>query len=245
MTAAHWMLLLVLGLLALSLICARAASRMGPKGRPGEAKTAKSVQDLMPLADIRGCWAFMKDGSYRAYMRWPGRNQSLDTDAERYAKALKDAAVLGSIETRFAILKYPESINSSRQLVLVDAAIAREEKAFFAAPDGPEREVHRRKLAILRDNMREAALKETLGSDRLSWPPCLVFCFPAGKDMKIAKESLDNIIRLAGETMENAPRYMDEREIRHLYQLYFTPHTVSDVAATKGSAALPDYGLFA
>ena len=105
--------------------------------------------------------------------------------------------------------------------------------------------MHRRKLAILRDNMREAALKETLGSDRLSWPTCLVFCFPAGKDMKIAKESLDNIIRLAGETMENAPRYMDEREIRHLYQLYFTPHTVSDVAAAKGSAALPDYGLFA
>lgn len=245
MSAAQWILLAILALLALSLSLAKAASSANAKGKPREAGDAKSVQELMPLADIRGCWAFMRDGSYRAYMFWPGRNQSLDTDEERYAKALKDAAVLGSIETRFAILKYPERINSSRQLMLVDNAIEREEKAFFSSPDGPVKEMHKRKLELLRDGMRESALRESLGGDRLSWPTYLVFDFPAGKDVESAKQMLDNIVRLAGETMENPPRYMDEREIRHLYQLYFTPETVSDVAAPKGSAVLPDFsGLF-
>lgn len=246
MNAAQWILLLILGLLALSLICAKAASSLGGKDRDVEADGPKRVEDLMPLADIRGGWIFLKDGSYRACLSWPGRNQSLDTEAERYAKALADARMLSAADTRMAILKYPEVTSSSAQLDLVDAAIEREERALLSCPEGPEKEMHRRKAEILRDGMREDALIESMGSGRVSWPTALIMCFEAGHDVDHAKQSVDNFIKAANEYVENAPRWMTEAEVRHLLQLYFTPDTVSDVAAPRGSAVLPDYsGLFA
>ena len=234
--------LLAIGILfALSLLLATAASRMGGgKGAKTPAASGDSVQELMPLASIEGHFAFMKDGSYRGYMLWPGRNQSLDTYDERVAKALIDASVIGSVDGKFSIVKLPEKINSSAQLNLVDSAIEREENAFFAAKTDEDREFHRTRLAILTEHMRNDALRESLSSQRMNWMTYIVFHFPAGREIGLADSMMDNMLRLAADVMENPPRYLDEREIRHFYQLYFTPGTVSDVAATPGSAVSPD-----
>lgn len=234
-------LLAIGGLLALSILLAVAASRMGggPRARRGEDE-GELVQDIMPLASIEGHFAFMKDGSYRGYMLWPGRNQSLDTYDERVAKALVDASVISSIDTKFSIVKLPEKINSSHQLNLVDRAIKREEDSFFSAKTDEEREYHRKRLGYLTENMRASALRESLGSERMSWATYIVFSFPASRDVELADSMMGNMLRLAADVMENPPRYLDEREIRHFYQLYFTPGTVTDVAATPGSAIGPE-----
>lgn len=232
-------LLAIGGLLALSILLALAASRAGGKARRAD-DDAELVQDIMPLASIEGHFAFMKDGTYRGYMLWPGRNQSLDTYDERVAKALVDASVISSIDTKFSIVKLPEKINSSHQLNLVDRAIKREEDAFFSAKSDEEREYHRKRMGYLAENMRMSALKESLGSERMSWATYLIFSFPASRDVSLADSMMDNMLRLAADVMENPPRYLDEREIRHFYQLYFTPGTVTDVAATPGSAVRPD-----
>lgn len=211
------------------------------KSRTSRAKGQSSVQDVFPVADIRGHWAYMKDGSYRAYVKWPGRNQSLDTEAEKVTKMLADASVFSAIKTTFMIIACPEKINSSYQLDLVDRAIERESRAFFATDDPAEKHLHKLRLEKLEKYFREDAIRESYGQERLSYPVYLVFCYEAGKDQYLAQEELDNVMREASKWAENPPYYCDEKEIRHLYQLYFTPGAVSDIAAPKGLAILPDY----
>ena len=208
--------------------------------RKNKRNDAAIVQERMPLCDIEGHYAFMKDGSYRAYMLWRGRNQSIDTKDERIAKALIDSTVLGSIDSKFSIVKLPEKINSSHQLNLVDAAIKREEDAFFNSSDNETRELHRMRMNLLSKHMRQDALKESFSSDRMSWSTYLVFYFPAKKDIDSAEQMMNNMLKVAEDVMENPPRYLNEAEIRHFYQLYFTPGTVTDVAAPTGTAVIPD-----
>ena len=249
MPPAHVVLLALLAAMGVALAASLAMPRKGsspsgsrkaPRGRGG----AETAQDAMPLAAIRGHFAWMKDGSYRAYFLWPGRNQSIDTPAERMSNAFRDAAVLSSIDVRFSIMKYPEQVSSSRQLAAIDAAIEREKRAYFAAADPAQREARRLRVAILEGSMREEAVREAMGAGRTNWPTYIAMDFPAGRDTALAEQTISNFLRVASGSMERPPELLGERGIRHLYQLYFTPSSVSDIAAGAADAILPDYGMF-
>ena len=251
MTAAHWIMLALAAATLAVLAIAAALPAKKPSGGAKKAASGKrgrrpaaSAQDALPLAAIKGHFAWMKDGSYRAYFLWPGRNQSIDTPAERMAKAFRDASVLSCIDVRFAIMKYPEQVSSSRQLAAVDAAIEREKRAYFAAKDSAQREARRLRIAILEGEMRESAVREATGSTRTSWPTYLAMDFPAGRDTALADQTISNFLRIAEDTLEQPPELLDERGIRHLFQLYFTPSPDADAAADAGTPILPDYGLF-
>lgn len=213
-------------------------------GKKTQQKSQEELaQDAMPLADIRGHFAFMKDGSYNGYVFWPGRNQSISTDEERMAQAFKDASIISSIEVPFSVLKYPERINTNHQLNLVDDAISRENQEYFGAESDEERNIHRLKLKWLEGYIRESALNESLSHERVAYPSYVVFHFDKTYSMQRANQMMDNVIRLAQDLVDEPPRYLKEKDIRHLFQLYFTPDTVSDDAAPTGTIIQPDYGL--
>lgn len=228
--------LIALGFFALSGLALLAAVLVGRRG----GKDA-SVEELMPVADIRGHWAFMKDGSFRCCLKWPGRSLSISTEDERIAFAVQDSKVLGSLEQQFAIAKLPERVRSNRQLELVNAAIDREQEEYQAPKSAEAAEACRIRLKLIEDHLKEDAINESMHEDHLEWPAYLVVCFPKGTEIERAQEDMDIFMRRARESVDEPPYYLDEAGIRHMYQLYFTPDSVSDVAEPAGIPVRGDF----
>lgn len=198
------------------------------------------VQRRMPVADISGHFAFMKDGSLRGYMVFPGINHSVDTEKQMISAADADADILAGIDVEFMIAKYPVRISSSRQLVLVDRAIARERAAMFDSRTPEMAASHARRVQILEEHVRASAQRESLSGSRVSWPSWMILYFPAGTDAADADRAMRNIIRTANAGKSEPPRFATENEVRELWQLYFTPNTINPRPAPANQPVLPE-----
>lgn len=225
----------VLGLVAVSRLSPGTASKAARRA----SEDLGLVQRRMPLADITGHFAVMKDGSLRGYMVFPGINHSVDTEQQMVSSADADADILAGIDVEFMIAKYPVRISSSRQLVLVDRAIARERAEMFDSGSPEMARSHAAKLQLLEQRVRTSAQRESLSGGRVSWPSWMILSFPAGTTTDEADRTMRNIIRSSNAVKSDPPRFATESEVRELWQLYFTPNTVSPGASTPADPALP------
>ena len=123
------------------------------RSQAGRKKTA-IVQDVLPIADVKGPYAIMKDGSRVGFLELPGINHSLYTEEQKKDEAYAMADVIASIPVEFAILKYPLPAPAAQQLTEIDRAISRERSAMFSAPTPQAREAAELKVKILEQHMR-------------------------------------------------------------------------------------------
>jgi hypothetical protein len=207
---------------------------------------AEMAQRLFPLADMRGPLAYLKDGTMVGYIECPMRGESLDTVAQRMASAYADSDALGTIQQPYSLLLLPEKTNTTRQIVMIDAAARREREAIFHAKDAQEAEVHTKRLRHLTGWMREVAAGDAGRIGQVERRAYLAVRFDAGYGHEEAVEALSAIARGMSADASAPARLLDETGQRHLWSLYFKPNTPTDIGSTTGPrlAPLPDLGPY-
>ena len=205
------------------------------KGRVEPAKKTKkrekgkgdSVQAELPIADVEGSFAVMKDGSYVGYLELPGVNHSLFNDQQKADEAFAMADIIASIPVPFSILKYPVPSPSAQQLTLIDKAIARERDAMFSASTERERAAAEQKISILETHMRPEAKREATSGSRVVWPNWFAFSFERKVPRAEAARVMGTVAKMAEERLGSRPRFAEEEDVRRLCELYLTPSAVS------------------
>lgn len=201
-------------------------------------KTKETVQDGMPLADLRGNFAILKDGSRVAFIRIEGANHSVFDFARKAGEAARTASVIAAVPVEFAILKYPSPMPISSQLALIDDAAQRERKAMSSAgPAEAERRLRKLELLAL---MRSGSEDEGAG---VEWKTWLAIAWPPSSSDDSAKHDLENVLSAASEAFGSAARAADESEMRSMSSLYLTPSAAGAIEAPIWSRMpLPDWG---
>ena len=76
--------------------------KTGARRRQAGRKRTAIVQDVLPIADVKGPYAIMKDGSRVGFLELPGINHSLYTEEQKKDEAYAMADVIASIPVEFA-----------------------------------------------------------------------------------------------------------------------------------------------
>lgn len=190
------------------------------------AKKKDSVQDAMPLADIQGNLAIVRDGSLRAFVRVVGANHSVYDFERKAGEALKTADILAAVPTDFAILRYPCPSTDSQQVSLIQKAIAREEAELSRCSGGRKRAVEKR-LELIHDRLLAAARREEYGPQALEWKTWIALSWPPKTQIEEAMSDIEAVSRAAGEAFGSYAAAADEAEMRDLMRLYLVPQASS------------------
>lgn len=206
----------------------RRAEREGKRdletAREDAARARRAVQDVLPLRDIRDGVLYLKDGAFRIYVEYPSRNYSIYSPEQKAAEARANAAALSAISTTYAILKYPKTVSSQAQLVLIDRAIADARKRAYAggAPDAGALN----RLKLLEERVRPQAQALAAKGDRIEWTSVIAFCFDAERNVDEARRQVDSFIRIAESKTKLRPAPLSTSQILELLELWLTPTRV-------------------
>ena len=186
------------------------------------ARARQSVQDVLPLRDIRDGVLYLKDGSFRIYVEYPSRNYSIFSPEQKAAEARANAAALSAISTTYAILKYPKTVSSQAQLVLIDRAIADARKRAYVDGGAPAAGA----LNRLKQRVRPQAQTLAAKGDRIEWTSVIAFCFDADRNVDEARRQVDSFSRIAEAKTKLRPTSLSTSQILELLELWLTPTRV-------------------
>lgn len=178
----------------------------------------RSVQSLMPLADIEGPLLRLKDGATCVYMTYPGANLSLSTEEQKVSYALRNGRALATLRCDTAwIYLSPEQAGSESNLTLADRAAGNLAARLRSGAGSVEDE---RCLEILDRFIRPAYAAQTANPRNITWQAYLGMRFDYGSDheIKLAAESTAKAIR---NCTGKSPRILEGHEILDLIDLYF------------------------
>lgn len=193
--------------------------------REEAARARQSVQDVLPLRDIRDGVLYLSDGSFRIYVEYPSRNYSIYSPDQKAAEARANAAALSAISTTYAILKYPKTVSSQAQLVLIDRAIADARKRAYAGGGAPAAGALNR-LKLLEERVRPQAQTLAAKGDRIEWTSVIAFCFDADRNVDEARRQIDSFSRIAEAKTKLRPVPLSTSQILELLELWLTPTRV-------------------
>ena len=177
--------------------------KTGARRRQAGRKRTAIVQDVLPIADVKGPYAIMKDGSRVGFLELPGINHSLYTEEQKKDEAYAMADVIASIPVEFAILKYPLPAPAAQQLTEIDRAISRERSAMFSA------------------------VREATSGARTVWPNWVALRFSAKMPEEQARRTMDMVEKMCDEKLGEPARRAEESDVRTLLELYLTPSAVA------------------
>lgn len=201
--------------------------KTGARRRQAGRKRTAIVQDVLPIADVKGPYAITKDGSRVGFLELPGINHSLYTEEQKKDEAYAMADVIASIPVEFAILKYPLPAPAAQQLTEIDRAISRERSAMFSAPTPQAREAAELKVKILEQHMRPDAVREATSGARTVWPNWVALRFSAKMPEEQARRTMDMVEKMCDEKLGEPARRAEESDVRTLLELYLTPSAVA------------------
>lgn len=179
----------------------------------------RSVQSLMPLADIEGPFLRLKDGATCVYMTYPGANLSLSTEEQRVSYAIRNGQVLAALRCDVAgIFLIPEPVSAESNLLLADRAIERLTASLRAKGAGNAED--ERALEILERHIRPDYARQAADPGNVAWRAYLGMRFDHGSDHEI-KIAADATARAIRDCTGKEPRLLEGHEILDLIDLYF------------------------
>lgn len=204
----------------------RARAKEREAAREEAERARRSVQDVLPLRDIRDGVLYLKDGSFRIYVEYPSRNYSIYSPEQKAAEARANAAALSAISTTYAILKYPKTVSSQAQLVAIDRAIADARMRAYGDSGGRTDAGALNRLRLLEAHVRPQAQVVASKGDRIEWTSVIAFCFEAGRDVGEARRQVDSFARIAEAKTKLRPTPLATSQILELLELWLTPNHV-------------------
>lgn len=201
-------------------------------------RARRSVQDILPLRDVRDGVLYLRDGSFRLYVEYPSRNYSIYSPEQMEAEARANAAALSAISTTYAILLYPKKVSSQAQLVLIDRAIADARKRAYAGGGAPAAGALNR-LRLLEERVRPQAQALAAKGDRIEWTSVIAFCFDAARSVEEARRQVGSLIRIAEAKTKLRPVPLSTSQILELLELWLTPNHVDAGKPVYVRAPLP------
>ncbi len=196
----------------------------------------QSVQEKLPLKDIRDGVLFLRDGSFRMFIDYPGKNYSIYSMEQMKREAHDVAFLLSSITCQFAIIKYPRTVESQEGLIEIEGAIDDARSRALGSHGEVLDAAAMKRLDILERRLLPQALEEASRAERVGVTNVIAFCFPAKTPMEEAERQVQGFCRLASDRTKVDARRLTTAEVAELASEWLSP---SDAGAAPRAAASP------
>ncbi len=199
----------------------------------------QSVQDKLPLADIRDGVLFLRDGGYRVFVDYPGKNYSIFSTEQMRREAHDVAFLISSITCPFAIIKYPKSVETQEGLIEIEQAIE-DARSRAIGPHGEILDASAmNRLDILEKRMLPQALAEASRAERVSVTNVIAFCFGARTPVEEADRQVQSFCKISEDRTKVSARRLTTPEVAELVSEWMTPSDMLK-GAHAGALPLPD-----
>ena len=202
------------------------SARDAKKRRKEIADARLSVQDKIPLSDIADGVLILKDGSYRIFVDYPGKNYSIYSTEQMKREAHDVAFLISSITCPFSIIKYMHSVESQETLIEIEKAIE-DARAQALGSHGEilDRSAYKR-LDILERHILPQALTEAARSEHITVTNVIAFCFSAKTPMEEAERQVQGFCRVSEDRTKVRATRLGTPEVVDLLTEWLTPSDI-------------------
>lgn len=200
-----------------------ARTKQSKKRRKEVADARQSVQEKLPLLDIRDGVLYLRDGSYRIFVDYPGKNYSIFSAEQMRREAHDVAFLISSITCPFAIIKYPKSIESQEGLIEIEKAIDDARSRAIGSHGEVLDASAMARLDILERKLLPQALAEASRAERVAVTNVIAFCFDARVPVEEAKRQVQGFCKIAQERTRVCAKRLNDAEVVELLSEWLTP----------------------
>lgn len=223
----------------MGLLDSRKKRKESARKRKAALDARRSVQDMLPINDIEDGILYLRDGGFRIFVDYPGRNYSIFSTEQMKREARDVSIIISSITCPFAIMKYAKSAESQASLIELEQAVddARE-RAIGARGEVLDRAAMQR-LDILERHMLPQALAEASRAEHVGITNVIAFCFDAKVPVEEAERQVQTFCRLAEDRTKIVARRLSTPEVASLIAEWMTPSSITRGTSPAGSPVLP------
>lgn len=184
------------------------------------------------MADIRDGVLYLRDGSYRIFLNYPGKNYSIYSAEQMRQEAHDVAFLISSITCPFAIIKYVRSVESQDGLIEIEQALddARS-KALGTHGEVLDKAAYQR-LDLIERHILPQALTEAARAEHLSVTNVIAFQFDPKTPIEEAERQVSGICRISEDRTKVRAERLSTPEVVALLSEWLTPTDI-----LKGSSA--------
>lgn len=201
-------------------------------------ETRQSVQDRLPLADIQEGVLYLKDGSYRIFVDYPGKNYSIYSAEQMRQEAHDVAFLISSITCRFAIIKYVRSVESQEGLIEIEKALDDARSRALGAHGEVLDKAAFKRLDLIERHILPQALTEAARAEHLSVTNVIAFMFDAKTPIEEAERQVHGFCRISEDRTKVRAERLDTPDVVALLSEWLTPTDILKGASTD-SVVLP------
>lgn len=211
-------------------------NRESKKRRKAALEARQSVQERMPLSDVRDGVLYLMDGSFRIFVDYPGKNYSIYSTEQMKREAHDVAFLVSSITVPFSIVKYVRSVESQEGLIEIERAIDEARERALGAHGEVLDGASMKRLDILERRILPQALAEASRGEHTSVTNVIAFHFDARTPLEEASRQVQTFCRIAEDRTRSRASKLDTADVVALLSEWLTP---SDLLKGRGSADLP------
>ena len=174
--------------------------KQSKKRRKEVVDARQSVQEKLPLLDIRDDILYLRDGSYRIFVD-----------------------LISSITSPFAIIKYPKSIESQEGLIEIEHAIDDARSRAIGAHGEVLDASAMARLDILERKLLPQALAEASRAERVAVTNVIAFCFDARTPIEEAERQVQGFCKVAQDRTRVCASRLTDAEVVELLSEWLTP----------------------
>lgn len=197
--------------------------KQSKKRRKEVADARQSVQEKLPLLDIRGGVLYLRDGSYRVFVDYPGKNYSIFSSEQMRREAHDVSFLISSITCPFAIIKYPRSIESQEGLIEIEHAIDDARSRAIGSHGEVLDASAMARLDILERKLLPQALAEASRAERVAVTNVIAFCFDAKTPIEEAERQVQGFCKIAQDRTRICAKRLTDAEVAELLSEWLTP----------------------
>lgn len=201
-------------------------------------ETRQSVQDRLPMADIREGVLYLKDGSYRIFVDYPGKNYSIYSAEQMRQEAHDVAFLISSITCSFAIIKYVRSVESQEGLIEIERALDDARSRALGSHGEVLDKAAFKRLELIERYILPQALTEAARAEHLSVTNVIAFAFDAKTPMDEAERQVQGFCRISEDRTKVRAERLDTPDVVALLSEWLTPTDILKDASSD-SVVLP------
>lgn len=199
------------------------SSRDSRKKRKQAIEARQSVQDRLPLADIREGVLYLKDGSYRIFVDYPGKNYSIYSAEQMRQEAHDVAFLISSITCPFAIIKYVRSVESQEGLIEIEQALDDARSRALGAHGEVLDKAAFKRLDLIERHILPQALTEAARAEHLSVTNVIAFMFDAKTPIEEAERQVHGFCRISEDRTKVRAERLGTADVVALLSEWLTP----------------------
>lgn len=198
-------------------------------------ETRQSVQDRMPLADVREGVLYLRDGGFRIFVNYPGKNYSIYSNEQMRQEAHDVSFLISSITCPFAIIKYVRSVESQDGLIEIEQALD-DARSRAVGPHGEvlDKAAFRR-LDLIERHILPQALTQAARAERVSVTNVIAFIFDPRTPVEEAERQVQGFCRIAEDRTKVRAERLGTADVVALLSEWLTP---SDILKSPSSSSV-------